>query len=1706
MKHKARTKALSWLLSLAMLFSLMPAFSLTAWAGGVTSYGVWVGGVQVTSANASDVFGDGKVSYTPAIVDGWPANLTLNGYSYEGAGHAENGNTFSGAIYAEQDLQISLDGESSNSVISAGSDAATSCAIYAGGDLYIYGYGSGSLTASGPMGIVSGGNLTIECDTSQIPSGSITVTGSSGSGIRSVNGNIEIRDGNLTVNGGTYGVSTGNSTDEGVGKLTIIGGTLTVNSDGNYGICVNNMVFDKENLTRSTVVTATGKSQAIFADTVENADLMYVKAGTDKDNSSPVEDTSTWTHTHTEQWVKAKAFPEVYVGGTQVTRSDRSGDGWSFDLDTDTLTLNGYSYEGVGYLDANVSGGIYAGQSLNIKLNGNNRVINTLKSDEREGYGKYGIYVVGKLSISGTGTLTAQGVNGIIASREIAIESGKVDVTSTGTSLAAFCIHSYAVMINGGTVKATGASQCGAINADNSITINGGSVNATATGQESYALCAGEVVTINGGLVNANATGNNSVGIASSYYLASIILTINGGTVTASGNTQAISGTVKNAIAGTGWTNTEGTEGEASIPISTDGQTLDSYKMIQFQGHTHTFTSYTLNDAKDTITAECNNVDTPCTLPLVDNKHTATLTIAAPAESGTGGAATITDAAGIQGTAKVMYESRTAEGWSTPSEAVPGTAGVYRASITLGEGNNAKTVSVTYGVNAITKGTVTGDGCDFTVPRVATVGAKVTPTLTIAPGYEVKKITVKNGSTDVSTTVGADKSGFTMPDYSVTVDIEFVKIDYTITKNSMTHGSVTAKKGANEVTTAQIGDPITLTASPETNYELTSLTVKDGDNADVLISGTGDTRTFDMPASNVTVSAVFEGARFGITISDAITGGTVTAKQNNVSVTQARAGSEVTLTATPAAGYQLGSFTVTKQGGETVTVTDNKFTMPAEAVTVSATFVGREVSVALTEAGNTGTTCKAALLTEAFAPVGENFKSKAGEKFVLRVSTDDEYDYSITFDPTSTVSTYLQEFSTEEYRSYAAYAKEHNISVPLSTDLFWVTMPGVDAANLTINVTFSKVKTFTVLYQPNDTNTTAVWCKFTKTTDGTERPFAVDMMPDAIMGDQSVWTVKVTAAFAPAQVAFVTTKEALENAQLTNITARQEIPTEDSHWTPVTDGKAVVIGGNAKTVMALFVTNPKALADYESLTATYNTREGSGITFKVAVCKTNDSGDVTEAGSVTVPAAPTAPTGKQFAGWRVLEGEAGSKTEDLYGVNDKNTISIKENTILNVVWETATPTITLNLNGGAGIENTTFTVTYNNKLPTLATPTRDGVAFDGWVVSEDVTENGEFFAKGSAFNLNTPITADLKLTARWKHVHYYTCFQIGEFGNTMADYQSYADTHHVAVCGCMDVALKAHSFDSNGKCACGYQKPTLTATLGVSYGQWASDSYTAKVTEFSQTATKGTEVSVSAPSTWGSLKFSKWQYSTNGGTTWKDLTAYTNVSFVIPDDMKVRALYVNPTTNPEVNLSATTYPVNVSGYLLNSILFQMNYKLPDGYTYVDSGVRAGDNEGISYYELKERKRTAGQRAAWGAINFGTSLLSGGIGDAVIEGAVSAATLESNYYYEKRENSVLSEMSAATLGSYMYQNKPVNVEKYPPIYWDYKPNTVSYSGSINALIPVRFAQKNNQNHYIYGIAWLRYKKPDGAIETIYTPALATTLNGVGSSGTVTKSGS
>ena len=939
-------------------------------------------------------------------------------------------------------------------------------------------------------------------------------------------------------------------------------------------------------------------------------------------------------------------------------------------------------------------------------------------------------------------------------------------------------------------------------------------------------------------------------------------------------------------------------------------------------------------------------------------------------------------------------------------------AGDLPATVTITPGTDeAKTgtgsMRITLSTKGITKGIATnpdGKNYDFTVPTAAAVGSKIKPTPTSAldTGYEIKKITVKDGNqNDVSAAVQADTEGFIMPDYNVTVDVEFGMIDYTITKNTATNGTFTVKNGEDEVTTAHYGDTVTLTAEPDDGYVLSDLKVKDSANFTMELSGSGNTRTFTMPADNVTVSANFrEKKNTGVTLNTTGTGGT------------------------------------------------------------------------------------ASLMKSDYSELKSTDQVKEGEKFILCVNRDEDSDFNIT---NSDVS--MTEFTKDEYENFIAYAKQNNISVLPDTVLAWVTMPYVAEDDLNLNVNFAKRHTFTVLYQPSG-NPENVWCKFAVNSgvDGTQTGSEL-MKSDAVMADGTkVFSMKVTSAFDPSQIAFVTAESDLESATMTDCSTKTSV--SDSDWTNISSDKYVIIGGDAKTAIAAFVTDPSATKVYKdnTLYAADEDAAADGVTYRLTVV-TESEGSVTP-GKVKAPAAPTAPTGKEFVGWRGFWYDANGKaSEKIYAANEEN-IPVRDNATFIAVWKPTTLSVKLNLNGGTGGSDN-ITVTYDKPLTISENPTREGYSFEGWTVGKTVTEDGKLFSKGTPFDLDTPITADLELTAQWKHEHSYSCYQISQFPS-LAGYQQYGSVVHVAICGCNDVDLMAHEFDSNGKCACGYRIPTSdVAELKVSYGQMSGGTYNEKMKGVPETAKKNQEVSICAPTTWGSdLEFSKWQYSTNGNN-WYDLTADAYASFLIPCNMQVRALYVNPVTNPQVELFARPYDdqavVDGKTYTMDNILFQMNYKLPDGYSFVDAGIRMGDNAGISYYELKERTYTydtTGKAIAIGVAAV-TSILSGGINTVDL-----SAT---DTYYAERENNVLDDMTAATLAKYMYESKPINVEKYDPIYWEAKAKTKGMSGIVATIPPLRFAQKNNQNHYIYGIGWMRYKDSSGNIKTIYTEALPATVN-------------
>ena len=146
---------------------------------------------------------------------------------------------------------------------------------------------------------------------------------------------------------------------------------------------------------------------------------------------------------------------------------------------------------------------------------------------------------------------------------------------------------------------------------------------------------------------------------------------------------------------------------------------------------------------------------------------------------------------------------------------------------------------------------------------------------------------------------------------------------YNITVTQPQHGTISAPAQAYANTT------VTLTATPETGYCLSSWTVKKG-NTNITVTN----NQFTMPEGDVTVTATFVQ---GLTVTLApVTNGSISADP-----TCALQGTTINLTATPANGYEFGSWSVYKTGdtNTTVAVNGNSFTMPNYSVTVSATFV-----------------------------------------------------------------------------------------------------------------------------------------------------------------------------------------------------------------------------------------------------------------------------------------------------------------------------------------------------------------------------------------------------------------------------------------------------------------------------------------------------------------------------------------------------------------------------------------------------------------------------------------------------------------------------------------------------------------------------------------------------------------------------------------------
>ena len=168
-----------------------------------------------------------------------------------------------------------------------------------------------------------------------------------------------------------------------------------------------------------------------------------------------------------------------------------------------------------------------------------------------------------------------------------------------------------------------------------------------------------------------------------------------------------------------------------------------------------------------------------------------------------------------------------------------------------------------------------------------------------------------------------------------------------ITRSTSKAYTVTAASNNNAWGTAVAAAPsldasetTTITATPKTGYEFTSWAVE-GTGA-TLSSTTTNPTTLTMGTANATVTATFSAINYTIT-HNAATGGTYTISVAGGAATSdnttATIGQTITLAGTPTDPAQTAiAWNVKDAGDNDVTVTDNQFTMPASAVTISPVF------------------------------------------------------------------------------------------------------------------------------------------------------------------------------------------------------------------------------------------------------------------------------------------------------------------------------------------------------------------------------------------------------------------------------------------------------------------------------------------------------------------------------------------------------------------------------------------------------------------------------------------------------------------------------------------------------------------------------------------------------------------------------------------------
>ena len=241
-------------------------------------------------------------------------------------------------------------------------------------------------------------------------------------------------------------------------------------------------------------------------------------------------------------------------------------------------------------------------------------------------------------------------------------------------------------------------------------------------------------------------------------------------------------------------------------------------------------------------------------------------------------------------------------------------------------------------------------------------GAELTLSAEASTGYTFSTWT-KTAGTFGNAATTADNT-FTMPAAAATIGATFTKNSYDLSLTN-TNGSLAVTVDGDDwdgSSKIPYNAEVKITATPNDGYLFGEWASTDIGEYDEV----SNPLTFNMPAGDVEIEASFVDAStyYSITVDDNVTGGSISADKASAAEEEI-----ITLTATPSTGYTFTSWTVKDADDNTITVTDNKFTMPASNVTVTATFTAIAVtSVSLNKTSTSMEVGETETLTATVAP------------------------------------------------------------------------------------------------------------------------------------------------------------------------------------------------------------------------------------------------------------------------------------------------------------------------------------------------------------------------------------------------------------------------------------------------------------------------------------------------------------------------------------------------------------------------------------------------------------------------------------------------------------------------------------------------------------------------------------------------------------------